>query len=67
MLKEGVTISFKTIKISYINTAYPMSLTSERDGVIVKEGHVMVGQKVNDFIIFVFFLFQYTAILHGYF
>ena len=25
MLKEGATISFKTIKISYINTAYPMS------------------------------------------
>ena len=50
-----------------MNTAYPMSLTSERDGVIVKEGHVMVGQKVHDFIIFAFFLFQYTAILHGYF
>ena len=38
----------------------------ERDGVMVTEGHVTKGQKVQDFI-FSVFLFQCTAILFGYF
>ena len=67
MLKEGATISFKTIKISCINNAYTMSCDHERAGVIVTEGHVTERQKVHNFIFFVFFLFQCSAILHGYF
>ena len=66
MLKERATIPFKSIKISCINTAHTMSCDLRKRGVIVTKGHVTEGQKVRNIIFFVF-LFQYTAILHGYF
>ena len=61
MLKEGATIPFKTIKISCINTAYTMSCDLRKRWIVTE------GQKVHNFIFFAFFLFEYTAILHGYF
>ena len=37
-------------------------MTSERDGIIVTEGHVTEGQKVHNIIYIFFLLFQYTEI-----
>ena len=54
MLKEGATLPFQMTKISCVNTQW--AVTSERNGVIITEGHVMEGKKSTQLYNFCFLL-----------